>query len=109
MNNKFTKEICYSNEKSMKFLEEWMIHNRYIMERPIDQTVNFNIDNIKYVSKLIYRDNIEEIKLKNKVKKLEEELESIKFSRTWKYTNFIRSINKKILLKKGKKVLNTMQ
>ena len=96
LNKQYTNEISCSNEKSMKFLEKWMIENRYIIERPVDETVHFNLDNLQFISKLIYRENLAEIELRSKNKELEEELKSIKFSRTWRYTSFIRDINHKI-------------
>lgn len=96
MNPAFTDEISCDICKSMNFLEEWLIDNRYIIEKPIDLSVFFNIDNLKYASKLVYRNNLEEIKLESKVIELTNELEKIKYSRTWRYTEFIRKINRKL-------------
>jgi hypothetical protein len=105
MNPSFTKDICCSNQKSIKFLEKWLIQKEYIIERPIDLTVYFNEENLKYASKLIYkipdktvennlREEIEGLKEENK--NLIDELNFIKNSRTWKFTKLIRSINRRL-------------
>ena len=77
-------------------LDTWMIKNKYIIEKPNDSSVYFNLDNLKYVSKLIYRNNEKEIELGNQVKYLTDKLNAITYSRTWRYTEFIRKINCKI-------------
>ena len=108
MNNEFSKEICNDIKKTMNFLEKWMIENKYIVVRPCDLTVGINSDNLKYMSKLVYKDDSNEVNLKEKNKILEEqntnlinELNFIKNSRTWKYTKVIRNINNKLKRKKA--------
>lgn len=80
----------------IKQLDTWMIDNRYIIEKPNDLSVYFNLDNLKYISKLVYRNNEKEIELEKEVKYLMDKLNIITYSRTWRYTGFIRKINCKI-------------
>ena len=106
MNNTFSKEICYDIEKSIKFLQKWMLQNEYIVVRPCDLTVGLNNRNLKYISKLIYKNDDNEVYLKernsvleNKNSDLINELNYIKKTRVWKVIKFIRNINYKMLIK----------
>lgn len=100
MNSEFSKEVYSDMEKAAKFLEKWMIKNEYVIVRPKDLTVGINVENANYISKLVYKDDSEDVYLKERNKtlekqnvELENELNFIKNSRTWKFTKFIRKIN----------------
>ena len=108
MKKEFTKEIANSYEKSASFLEEWMVKNRYIVTSPIDQTVIYNNNMLEYMEPLVYKKDIEEEQLLSENKLLKEKLIEVENlandfkdrlniitnSRTWKYTEFIRKLNK---------------
>lgn len=95
MNSKFSEKIAADIVSCIKFLEEWLVKHCYIVEKPMDQSVYFNTNCASYFSKLVYRENKREAELMAQVNQLTEQLDKIKFSRTWRYTEFIRKINQK--------------
>lgn len=103
MNSKFTAQISDDVIKRIKFLEEWMIKNNYIIKKPIDNSVVFNEYTLNEISRLVYRNDtdvnyrdfeLEELRKCNN--NLNDELNFIKNSRTWRYTKYIRNIASKI-------------
>lgn len=109
MNSKYTEEIM-SDDKAINLLNNWLLENGYIITVPIDISVQFNKENTKKFNELLYKNelqNIEKINmlleennvLKEEKKRLEEELQKIVNSKSWKITKPIRDFrlkNKKI-------------
>ena len=89
-------------EEYSRILKEWMIKKEYIIERPIDKSVFFNIENVEYFKPLVYKEKIVEIikdekqikELEQKIAELTTKIESIEDSRTWKIMQPIRNIKK---------------
>lgn len=108
MKKEYTKEIANSLEKSASFLEEWMIKNRYIATKPVDQTVIYNNNMLEYMEPLVYKKDVEKEQLlaenkllkeklfevENLAKDFKDKINIITNSRTWKYTEFIRKLNR---------------
>ena len=84
-------------------LQKWLIQNEYIVTKPIDKSVQFNKENAKRLSPLVYKDNssmeeaiIQNEELKNENKRLREELVSVYNSKSWRITEVLRKISRKI-------------
>jgi len=114
MNYELTIENC-STEKGLKILEEWLIKNRYIVLRPVDQSVFFNESNALNLSELIYRkkedinfkEDSDRLKERNKILevenyKLRSELDNMARSKSWKITKPIRDITTYIKNRRAK-------
>ena len=106
MNIENIKETA-SLEEFINILKKWMIANEYIMLKPNDESVIFNLNMVVYFEPLIYRENdtsklkakIEEIQKENnehkkKIKELIDKINWIENSKTWKFTRPIRDIRK---------------
>lgn len=90
-----------------QILKKWMIKNEYIMVRPKDKSVIFNLNMTEYFKPLVYKEEMNEeqekafIELKNENEKLKAKIgemttiiASIQDSRTWKITQPVRNIMK---------------
>lgn len=91
------------DEEYLKVLQNWLIQNEYIVTKPIDKSVQFNRENAKKLSILVYNDDtqIEDAIEKNKNieienKRLKEELINVYNSKSWKVTEILRKISRKI-------------
>lgn len=105
MNSKYTEEIM-SDDKAINLLNNWLLENGYTITVPIDISVQFNKENAKKFNELLYKNemqNIEKIsmlsqennELREKKKRLEDELEKIVNSKSWRITKPIRDIKLK--------------
>ena len=106
--SKMNKEFSnLKDEKScLKLLQDWLIKKHYLVTKPIDKSVQFNIERAKELSPLIYKDTEELESIINKNKELEaennklrEELSKVYNSRSWKSTEILRKISK--IIKNG--------
>lgn len=92
-----------NEEDYLKILENWLIENEYIVTKPIDKSVQFNTQNAKKLSVLVYKDDeqIENINKELEIEnnKLREELEKVYNSKSWKSTEILRKISK--IIKNG--------
>ena len=106
MNIENIKETA-SLEEFINILKKWMIANEYIMLKPNDESVIFNLNMVVYFEPLIYRENdtsklkakIEELQKENNehkkiIKELIDKINWIENSKTWKFTRPIRDIRK---------------
>ncbi len=100
MNSKYAEEIA-SNDKSINLLNNWLLENGYSITVPIDISVQFNKENTKKFDKLLYKNELENNEkinllinqnneLKEEKNKLEDELQKIVNSKSWKITKPIR-------------------
>lgn len=101
MNKEF--ENLENEQQYLEMLQKWLMQNEYIVTKPIDKSVQFNKENAKRLSPLVYKDNssmeeaiIQNEELKNENKRLREELVSVYNSKSWKITEVLRKISKKI-------------
>lgn len=101
MNKEF--ENLENEQQYLEMLQKWLIQNEYIVIKPIDKSVQFNKENAKRLSPLVYKDNssmeeaiIQNEELKNENKRLREELVNVYNSKSWKITEVLRKISKKI-------------
>lgn len=87
-------------EDYLDILQKWLIKNEYFITIPEDVSVQFNRENAKKFSKLIYRreEELDKLKLDNS-KLLEdnnskaEELKNLYNSKSWKITEGLRKIS----------------
>ena len=100
MNPKYFEDI-QNDDKAIKLLNDWLLENGYTITVPIDISVQFNKENAQKFNELIYknelenREKIENLLEKNKQlhqekTRLENELQRIVNSKSWKITKPIR-------------------
>jgi len=115
MNGEF-KEVD-DKKKWLEILEEWLDFKKYMIVKPTDKSVYFNTDNINITKQGAYEkvtniDNIllENEKLKEEIDKLfsknneisselnaiKSEIKGIYLSKSWRYTDILRKIRKKL-------------
>ena len=100
-----------TKEDYIKILEEWLLKNGYMITKPVDYSVQFNLGNVNRFNKLLFDSRVEEYnilrndlqtkekeigELANKNNILEVELNKMANSKSWKITEPIRKIRKKI-------------
>lgn len=100
-----------TKEDYIKILEEWLLKNGYMITKPVDYSVQFNLENVNRFNKLLFDSRVEEYnilrndlqtkekeigELANKNNILEVELNKMANSKSWKITEPIRKIRKKI-------------
>lgn len=105
MNKKYEQEVM-NNDNAITILNNWLLENGYIITVPIDVSVQFNKENSKKFNELLYKDGIQNIEkinelsenndlLRNEKQRLEEELQKIVNSKSWKITKPIRDFRLK--------------
>lgn len=81
-------------------LNQWLLENGYLITKPIDKSVQFNLNNAKKFNKLLGISEIEKleqlIKVNEEKQKLEKTLEEIIHSKSWRVTKPIRDITTKL-------------
>ena len=105
MNKKYEQEVM-NNDNAITILNNWLLENGYIITVPIDVSVQFNKENSKKFNELLYKDGIQNIEkinelsenndlLRKEKQKLEEELQKIVNSKSWRITKPIRDFRLK--------------
>ena len=105
MNEKYEQEVM-NNDNAITILNNWLLENGYIITVPIDISVQFNKENSKKFNELLYKDGIQNIEkinelsenndlLRKEKQKLEEELQKIVNSKSWRITKPIRDFRLK--------------
>lgn len=103
-------DINTNEEELIEILNRWLLKNEYIVKIPDDISVQFNPEKASKMSRLIYRNEEEFKKLKNKNKELqkenqaleerkrelETELNNMANSISWKSTKWIRDFHTSI-------------
>lgn len=100
-------KIDSDEQQFVERLNQWLLKNQYIVKIPNDVSVQFNPENAKKLSKLVYRNEeelqklknlnnelkVENENLKNKNEHLETELNHMVNSLSWKSTKWIRDFH----------------
>ena len=92
----------------VSLLNDWLLEKGYMIKKPIDDSVQFNVENAKKFDKLLLGNEIyeleqlkeENIKLKTEKSNIEIELNKIVNSKSWKITKPIRDFREVISSKK---------
>lgn len=106
MNIKLETEKDYIN-----ILEKWLLKNGYMITKPLDYSVQFNLENTKKFNELLFDDRTEKYDImkkkiqenENKIEELIKQKENLEIelnkmlnSKSWKITEPIRKLRKKI-------------
>lgn len=92
-----------TEEDFVKILNQWLLNNGYSITKPVDTSVQFNLENAKKFDKFLLGNEIEQLEILKQTNinlqaekiKLEEELNKIIYSKSWKITKPIRDFKAK--------------
>ena len=99
-----TNQKLETNEDYIELLNNWLIEKGYMITKPIDSSVQFNIENMKKFNRILIGNELEKNyileeennKLKSENNRLNGEIEKIINSKSWKITKPIRDFTTKI-------------
>lgn len=102
--SKMREENLNTEDDYIKILKDWLIKQEYQIIRPVDKSVQFNEKNAEKFGKLLYNKKQEAIKslqkenqsLKDELDRIREELTNVYNSKSWKSTEILRKISRKI-------------
>ena len=112
----FTNSKIEQEEDYINVLEKWILDNGYIITKPVDKSVQFNYENVKKFNKLLVLNELEEcynlisinnelkeklLKQNEEVNRLNDELNKVVNSKSWKLTKPIRDFTTKHKFNKG--------
>ncbi len=99
-----TGKLLESEEEFLAVLNKWLLDKGYMITKPIDPTVQFNLENARKCNKLLLGNDLEKnYQLESKMQelvveneRLNKEIEKVITSKSWKIINKVRDFRCKL-------------